>query len=73
VLLEIEKINNKKQEREYKKYLDRQIKEFRDQRTKQKLKEELEKRKVELGLTPSVLQGRIRKVNPRSESKKRWQ
>ena len=32
VLLEIEKINQKKQEKEYKKYLDEQVKEFRDQR-----------------------------------------
>mmetsp|Transcript_9222 Transcript_9222/g.8631 ORF Transcript_9222/g.8631 Transcript_9222/m.8631 type:complete len:84 (+) Transcript_9222:613-864(+) len=30
VVLEIEKINQKKQEKEYKKYLERQIKEFRD-------------------------------------------
>lgn len=32
VMLEIEKLNGKKQEREYKKYLEEQVKQFKDQR-----------------------------------------
>ena len=51
-LVEIEKINQKKQEKEYKKYLDEQVTQFKEQRQKQKLKQELERRKLELGIAP---------------------
>ena len=54
VLLEIEKLNSKKQEREYKKYLDEQVKHFKDQRQKDKLKQVLERRKLELGIAPMI-------------------
>ncbi len=54
VLLNIEKLNHKKQEKEYKKYLDEQINQFREQRQKQKLKQALERRKLELGIAPTI-------------------
>eukprot|EP00347_Sterkiella_histriomuscorum_P006073 403354173 len=67
VMLEIEKLNQKKQDKEYKKYLDEQVKDFRDQRQKQKLKQALERRKLELGIAPTV------KKKPNNNSKSRGQ
>ena len=66
-LEELARINQQRQEREFKRYLDAQVQEFRAQRQKQKLRQALEQRKLELGVG-----AKQRRLDTESAELKRW-